>query len=357
MKKIIDFFVDNSVIVNLLSVLIIIMGMISVFSLNKEVFPNVDFNFITIQTVYKGAAAEDVEKLISIEIERELKEVSGIEELNAMSAEGASIVSLKIDPDYDVDDTLVDVRNALSDLPSKIPSDAETPVITKASNSDRSLIYFAIYGKDELTLREDVKYVRDILERYPAISSVEMNGYRDEIFDVRLSTDKLERFDVTLTQVMNAIKDRQTNITAGSIKDEEREKLVRTLVENETVKNLEEVVIISNDVGNAVKVKDVATVSRVLEDKTRGERANGNISLFLGIKTKSSADVIDTANFVKNKIKEISLERDFKFKSFSDLSFYVKRQLLVASSDYSGRHIIKRQATVKDGHFLLTFTT
>ena len=68
MKKIIDYFVDNTVVVNLLTLLIIVMGGLSIFSLNKETFPNVDFNFITIRAVYQGAAAEDVEKLITIEI-------------------------------------------------------------------------------------------------------------------------------------------------------------------------------------------------------------------------------------------------------------------------------------------------
>ena len=115
MKKIIDYFVDNSVVVNLLTLLIIFMGTISIFSLNKETFPNVDFNFINVRLAYPGAAAEDVEKLITIEIERQLKEVDGIDEINAMSSEGASIVSLQIDPDYDLDEVLTEVRDALSD--------------------------------------------------------------------------------------------------------------------------------------------------------------------------------------------------------------------------------------------------
>ena len=137
MKKVIDYFVDNSVIVNLLTVLIIVMGGMSIINLNKETFPNIDFNYITVRTAYQGAAAEDVEKLISIEIERELKEVDGIEEINAMSAEGASIVSLKIDPDFDTDDVLVDVRNALGDLGANVPDDVESPVITKMTNTQR----------------------------------------------------------------------------------------------------------------------------------------------------------------------------------------------------------------------------
>lgn len=333
MKKIIEYFVENTVIVNLISVLIIVMGGLSILALNKEVFPNVDFNFINIRTIYQGAAAEDVEKLVSIEIERELKEVNGIEELNAMSAEGASIVTLKLDPDYEVDDILTEVRDALSDIASKVPEDVETPIITKATNSQRSLVQFAISGKDEWELRKDAKYVKDIFERYSAVSGVDLEGYRDEQFDVRVKKDQLLKYDITLTQIMNAIRDRQVNITAGTIKTLPQEKLVRTLVENETVAALEDVVILSNDIGNAVTVKDVATVSRILKEADREERADGKFAIIIGVKAKSSEDVIKTTDWLKEKIAEIAQERKFEYKEFNDLSFYVKRRLAILTEN------------------------
>lgn len=333
MKKIIDYFVDNTVIVNLITILIIILGTMSIIALNKEVFPNVDFNFITIRTVYQGAAAEDVEKLVSIEVERELKEVVGIEDLNALSSEGASIVSLKIDPDYDLDEVLTEVRDALSDLASKVPDDVETPVITKLSNSQRSLIMFAIYGKDEWKLRDDAKYVKDAFERLSPISGVDLDGYRDEQFDVRVKKDEILKYDITLTQIMSAIRDRQVNITAGTLKASPKEKLVRTLVENETVEELENVIILSNDVGDSVKVKDVATVSRILKDAERSERANGELAIFIGVRAKASEDVIKTTELVKTKIEEIASERGFKTKDFNDLSFYVKRRLSILTQN------------------------
>jgi len=331
MNKIIDYFVDNSIIVNLLTLLIIVMGVFSLMTLNKETFPNVDFNFITIRTLYQGAAAEDVEKLISIEIERQVKEVDGIEEINALSAEGASIVSLKIDPDYDTDEVLVDVRNSLSNLSQNVPSEVDAPIISKATNKHRALISFAIYGKDEYSLRKDAKYVRDVLERYGPVSEVTLDGYREEQFDIQVKMDKLKEYDLSLTQILNVIRDRQVNITAGNIKLPIQEKLIRTFKENETVKSLEDIIILSNDIGDVVKVSDVATVARILKDKIRTDRANQQPAIFLGVKSKSKADVIETADWLKDKFKELSIERGFKYGVFSDLSFYVKRRLGVLS--------------------------
>ncbi len=333
MKKVIDYFVDNSVIVNLLTVLIIVMGGMSIINLNKETFPNIDFNYITVRTAYQGAAAEDVEKLISIEIERELKEVDGIEEINAMSAEGASIVSLKIDPDFDTDDVLVDVRNALGDLGANVPDDVESPVITKMTNRNRALLSYAIIGDDELELRKTAKFVRDELERYAPISKVELNGYREEQFDIQVKLDALEKNDITLTSILQAIRDRQVNITAGNIKLPEKEKLVRTLKENETVESFKNIVLLSNDIGSSLKLKDVATVSRILKDKTREERSNGQSAIFVEVNAKSNADVIETSDWVKNKIEELSKSKGFKYKKFADMSFYVKRRLGVLSQN------------------------
>ena len=333
MKKVIHYFVDNSVVVNLLTILIVVIGTMSLFSLNKESFPNVDFNFITVRTDYQGAAAEDVEKLVTLEVERELKEVSGIEEINAMSAEGSSIVSIKVDPDYQTDEVLDEVRNALSDLAQNVPSEVDTSVISKQDNTQRGLIHYAIYGKSEKEIRKDAKYVRDVIERMRPISSVEMGGYRDEIFDVQVNLEKLKHYDLSLTQILSAIRDRQVNITAGNIKNNIREKLIRTLNENETVSSLEEVVVISNDAGGAVKVKDIAHVSRVLEDKVREDRADSKMAIFLIVSAKASADVIQTTEALSETMEKLSKEKGFKYKPYSDLSFYVKRRLNVLTSN------------------------
>lgn len=333
MKKLIDYFVDNAVIVNLLTVLIVLLGTIAIFSLNKEVFPSVDFNFISVRTVYPGAAAEDVEKLVSVEVERELKEVDGIEELNALSAEGVSIVSLKIDPDFDTDDVLLDVRSALDDLASKVPEDVESPVIDKATNTKRSLLKVALFGKPYDELRIDAKFIRDALELNQDITEVSLDGYRDELFDIQVNHEKLKSFDLTLTQVVNAIRDRQVNVTAGNIKLPTREKLIRTLVENNTVADLEKIVIVSNDIGSSVKVSDVATVSRVLTDVTRAERMDGGEAIVLGIKSKTRADVLSTTEVIKEEITRLTSARNLKYKIFDDLSYYVERRLSVLTQN------------------------
>lgn len=332
MKKIIDFFVDNSVLVNLITALIIIMGLMSLFSLNKETFPNVDFNYILIRTTYPGAAAEDVEKLVTLDIERELKEVDGIEELNAMSAEGASILSIKVDPDADVDQVLADIKDA-ADKVTDLPEDAEDPVVTKLTNKHRGMMNIAVMESDEWKLREKAKAFRDILERDARIARVTMTGYRDEIFYVEADLDALRKYEMTLAEVSQAIGDRHVNVSAGNLKNPIREKLVRTLVENETVASIEDIVLRSTEFGENIKVKDVARVFRTLKDISREDRADGKLSIFLNVSAKESSDVLDTADFIKTTLKDSSEKLGFQYKIFDDFSFYVERRLGVLTEN------------------------
>lgn len=332
MKKVIDYFVNHSVVVNLLTVLIIVMGTFSIFSLNKETFPNVDFNYVVVRNMFPGTAPEDVEKLLTLDIERVLKEVDGIEELNAMSSEGGAIISIKVDPEYETDDVMQEVKDAMDQL-ADLPEDVEEPVITKATNKRRGLMNFAIFGDDEWTLREKAKKIRDVLERDSRITSAKLTGYRDEQIDVQVNKDMLEKYDMSLGEIVTAIRDRQTNISAGNIKNSKREKLIRTLVENETVEQVESVVIRSNDLGDTIKVKDVAQVSKILKDKLREDRAEKKLAIFIEIFSKSSADVLSTAKFVKETFKEQSKKLSVQYKIYNDFSFYVKRRLGVLTQN------------------------
>ena len=136
MKKIIDFFIEKSLVVNLFTVLVLLVGGISAYTLQKDIFPQVEFDTILIRTFYPGSTAEDVEKLVSLSIERSLKEVDGIKELNVLSAEGSSIAYLTIEPDADLSVVEDDIKTAVDSI-DDFPEEVEEPVVTSLSNKNR----------------------------------------------------------------------------------------------------------------------------------------------------------------------------------------------------------------------------
>ncbi|MGK0367738.1 MAG: multidrug efflux pump subunit AcrB, partial [Thermoproteota archaeon] len=335
MYKLIDYFVNRSLLVNLVSFIVVMIGIYSIVTLQKETFPMVDFETIVVRANYFGASAEDVEKLVTVGIERELKEIDGIEDMNALSGEGYSIIIIKIDPDFETDDVLVDVRNAV-DSASDIPDDVEKISIRKMINTHRPIIKIAVMGDDEWLIRRHVRELRDELERIKGIAKVRLDGYRDEIIEVAVDKDKIIEKEVTLTEVARAIKDRNINISAGSVKDKDRELIVRTLTEYKGVKDIRRVVIRSNDFGENVKVMDISKVTQTLRDDSSAERAMGKSAIIMEVVAKSKADILNTTTKVKNVANNFFEKLDKKKISslfMNERAFYVKRRLNVLTTN------------------------
>ncbi len=145
MKKVIEYFIDKSLIVNLLTLMIILIGLFSLTTIQKETFPQVEFDVIIVTTIYPGSSAEDVEKLVTIPLERKVKGVSGIKELNALSAESSSIMYMEVDPDANLKDVLDDIKNAVDSV-NDLPADAEVPIIRSIDNKQRGVIKISLTG-------------------------------------------------------------------------------------------------------------------------------------------------------------------------------------------------------------------
>lgn len=335
MKRIIDYFVDNSVLVNLISLMIIVSGLFSIYSLNKEMFPNVDFDTITVRVNYPGSSAEDVEELVTISIERKLKDVDGIEEINALSGEGYSIVVLKVEPEYDIDEVLVDVRDAVENV-EDLPEDAISPIIKKLNNSTRPLIKVALYGTDEWRLRELAKKLQDKLESFNDITRVDFSGYRDEIINVSADLEKLKDEEISLSEISNIIADRNINLSSGTIHSNKGDILVRTESKLEDHTDVANIVVRSNDSGENVLLKDIADVSKDLKEMTWEYRANKKKSIFLNVLAKSSADVINTSDKVKVAVENfVTQYKSENLGSFfmDEKAFFVKRRLSILTEN------------------------
>lgn len=339
MKKLIEYFIHNSIVVNLITIMVILLGLFSIFTLNKETFPNVEFDFIVVRTNYPGSSAEDVEKLVTIELERKISEVSGIKEMNGISGEGYSVISLQVSPDYDLNQVLNDVQAAVNGV-QNLPDDAFKPVVSKINNKNRPIVKVALLLNDEWKLKSIAKELRDILEKNKSIVSADIEGARSEIVDIEVDFNKLDRYELTLSEVTQAIQDRNISLSAGSIKTSAKEINVRTVSRINKAEDIGEIVIRSNNAGNNVKVSDIAKVTAALADQTRIERANGKRAVFLRVVANANADVLETTEYVEQKTEEFIQKTNAQIEinkidhSYLDkLAFWVKRRLGVLTQN------------------------
>ena len=329
MKKLIEFFLERSLLVNLITVMIFVVGGISLYSLQKETFPKVEFDFIIVSTGYPGSSSEDVEKLVTIPLEREIKKVSGIKGLNALSSEGRSIIYMEVEADSGLDEVLEDTKNAI-DAVDDLPEDATTPVVTSADNKQRGILKVTLTGENYDQLKTASKKLRDRLETVSGIALVNLDGYRVDEIRIEVNPDLMNKFEVTVNEIYSAIQRRNLNLSGGTIEDPDGDVIVRTVAEFETVEDIKKVVIVSNNSGRKVSLSDVASVKRSPQEAGIRQRSNGEQAIFLDVQSRQSADILDTTELLKKEVEGFFSQNKFeglKFRYTDDMSYYVKRRL------------------------------
>jgi len=274
------FSVNQSLFVNLISVMLIVIGLLVLFGMNREVFPNVSFDMVTISTAYPGATPIDIEKLITVPIEKELKEVDGIDEINSSSALGASYITVEIDPDEsDKKKVVNDIKDAVDrvkDLPKDIYED---PIVVEISSKQYAIIEVSLSGNMyEAKLRYYADALEDQLEDISGIAKATKSGYRDREVQIHLDPEKMREFYVSFDEVEEALAVRNVSIPAGEFNTEVTEYSVRTTGEFNTVDEVEDIIIRANDAGNWLRIKDIAVVKDSFKKeeiiyKTFGDRS------------------------------------------------------------------------------------
>lgn len=330
MRKIIRYFIHNSMLVNLLTIMIFLVGGVTVYSMQKETFPQVDFDVVIVRVNYPGSSSEDVEKLVTIPVERKIKEVEGIKTLNGLSAEGASIMFMEVDPDYDLDEVVEDIKGAVDGV-EDLPEDAKVPIVTSANNKTRGIIKVVLTSDSYNNLRTVSKELRDELEReIKEVSFISLKGYRPDEIRVSVNPVKMNDYEVTLGEVSRSIRQRNLSLSAGKIESSNGDVFIRTVGEFDKAEDIEEVVIRSNSSGQNVVVGDISDVTQAPESNSILLRSNGERAIFLDVKVKESADAITSTKKLKKKVADFFKNgkyQDIKYRYADDYSYFVKRRL------------------------------
>ncbi len=338
MKKFIAFFAERSLIVNMITIGVLLAGIMFIFTARREAFPRIDFDYVVTNTVYPGATPEDVEKLISIPIEDQLREVDGIEELWSNSIESRSIVVVKLDPDVKNRDKVInDIKNAI-DRVTNLPADAEDPVVTELSTAQQPVISISLVNKkgisndrEEFELRKYAKMLNDRILELQGVARIDKQGYRDREMIVEVNPHLLDEYQVAINEVIFALAKQNVSFPGGVIKSPQGEMLIRTIGELNTPEEIGNVLIRANDVGNWVRVRDVATVRDSFEEENLINKTMGKKSITLTVLKKESADIITVVDHIFREIERFKriLPAGYDIVSNNDLSYFVRRRLNV----------------------------
>ena len=336
MKAIAHFSVKHSLFVNLLSVFLVIAGLFAMFHLRREAFPEVSFDVATVSTIYKGATPEEVERLLTTPLERELKEVDNIDEMSSISNQGLSMIVMKINPDVKDKRKVIDDIQKAVDRTADLPEDSEESLVTDITSKEIPVIIISVSGN--LPERELQKYAEDLEDEFidiNGVASVKKRGYRDREFWVEADLEKMKECYVSFEEIVNSLKGRNIGLPGGKIETQDEAFNVKTTGEFYTQEEIENVIIRSNSEGNLLRIKDVATVTDTFEDENIINKTEKTRAISLVVVKREKGDAIKIVEELNQKIKLFRNKSpgELKIKTFYDLSYYIKRRLNVLRSN------------------------
>ncbi|MFQ5740528.1 MAG: efflux RND transporter permease subunit [Acidobacteriota bacterium] len=279
------FSVRNSVLVNMVMILVTAMGVYSLITLPRELLPQIRLNRVVIRVVYPGASPEEVEKLITKPIEDEIKSVDHIDLFLSRSIEGQCrliVVFKSIDED--------EFRRVYQDLRQEVekvdlPEEAEKPFFLSLESSTWAPMASVIISGDlpESRMKELAEELQDEIEGMSGVDAVSLSGLRERQVWVEVDPQKLYRLNLTLEQVSRSLRRQNLSLPSGNIHIGSFEYLVRSMEEFSTLDDIRDVVIIEDRVGNHVRIRDVATVRDTYEEVRTLARFNGKPSVSLNV--------------------------------------------------------------------------
>ncbi len=255
----------NHVAANLLMMIFIVGGLFMVFQVKQEVFPEIELDWISTTVIYPGASPDEVEEGIILQVEEAVSSVDGIDEIKSVAAEGVGTINVKVRTGEDGDLILQDIKNEVDRI-TTFPAEAEKPIVAKLVNR-REVISLVVYGKaSEKALREQAEAVRDELLAMPQITQAELSGVRPYEISIEIPESNLRRYNLTLSQVAQMIRQTSLDLPAGSLKTESGEILVRTKEKRYGEQGYGEIPVVVKADGTRVLLKDIALISDGFEE-------------------------------------------------------------------------------------------
>jgi multidrug efflux pump subunit AcrB len=310
MRKIITFFIKYPLWERMIVVVLLTFGFISLINTKTSFFPEREPRIINIQLVYPGASPQEIEEGGVLKIEDKLIGVDGVERFTSVSRENSATITVEVFKGYDVEEVLQDVKNAVNSINS-FPTDMEKPLIFKTSFFDFG-ISFAISGDVDLkTLKKYARIAEDDLRASDGVSQIEITGYPEEEIAVSLKEETLRKYNISFTQVANAIRNANFDLSSGTIRTNDEEIAIKFRSKEYYADGLKDIVVKADRQGGLIRLEDIATVEDAWEETPKRSYLNGKNAVVITVSKTLEEDILEVNSIVKSYLKEFESRYDF----------------------------------------------
>ena len=343
----IAFFANNSVAANLMMMFIIIMGLWSYKTIQRQMFPNFEINYINVSAVYRGASPQEIEQSIIIKMEEALKDITEIKESTSRVRRGSGSISLEIDPGKDLSEVLDKVKARIDSI-ANFPADMEPPNISQIE-FQQEVIAMALVGDLPISeLKPLAKQIEDELRALQNVSLVELEAPDDEIA-IEINPETLRKYNLSIADVTQAIRRFSTDISAGQLRTDSG--IVAVRVENQLYSGDEfrKIPVKIGKNGSKVLLEDVADIKDGFTEGERYFKYSGVNAMSLDVKATKDQSTVPIAESVQSYVeaRNKTLPQGLELKILVDMTFYLNSRLdMMLKNLFQGALLVALMLTI-----------
>ncbi|HNP36590.1 MAG TPA: efflux RND transporter permease subunit [Woeseiaceae bacterium] len=327
-----DVSVRRPVFAAVISLILVIIGLMSLQSMSIREYPDIQRPVVSISTSYRGAASDIVERRVTQIIEDQIAGISGITKISSRSYDERSTISIEFSSDRDVDSAANDVRDRVSRVLGNLPDEADPPEVTKQDSSSTTTMWIDV-SSDSRSLMEvsdyAERYLVDALSVVEGVATIRGSGSRRPAMRVWVDPKRLAARNLTVTDVEDALRRENVQIPSGRLESTTREFTLRTDTGYLTVADFEQLVLMQGADNYLVRLGEVADIEMAPENVRSFSRTDGKTGMSLGVVPQAQANILQVNADVAKRIDELqsSLPADINLGVNMDNAIFIRASM------------------------------
>ncbi|MCY4205460.1 MAG: efflux RND transporter permease subunit [Bacteroidetes bacterium] len=300
----IAYMANHPIVPNLLMFGIIVIGLMSLSGLDREAWPAVAFNMIEVSVVYPGATPEEIEEAIILKLEEKIESLDDVKTIRSQASPAVASVRIQFRSGTDLNNAMDEVKAAVEQIQS-FPDGIERPQFREMDNR-ASVIRLILFGDtSERSLKNLAYEVKDKLKSLSAISLVEVTAARNDEISIEVPLSTLHALDLTLEDVAHAVRQGSLDLSAGTIETRDSEIRVRTVGKNYDQFDFEELIVLAQSDGTALRLRDIAIIRDEFEESNIRAQYRGMPAVFVEIFQVDGESVRDISESTNTHLQEV----------------------------------------------------
>ena len=299
--------INHPVTTSLIFVAVMIIGLFSLKQLPIDQFPEMDPPYVMVMTTYGGANASEIETNVSRLMENTLNSVDGLKEMNTISKDNISVVTMEFEWGLNLDDIVNDVRSYVDMVKDNLPDGCSTPFIFKFSSSAMPIMMYAVTANESYSGLEKIidDDIIPQLNRVNGIGNISMSGQPTRNVYIDIEQEKLDAYGIPLELVGQAISANNLNMSSGNVKMSKEQYALQVRSEYASSAEINNIVVTTTPAGKQIFVRDIATVRDTIKDLSLDEKINGREGVRLMITKQSGANAVQICKDVRETLEEM----------------------------------------------------